>query len=74
MSAVFIVRFHGHPVRFRFAAGKSIYEVTTRELATPFISEADAWHAASHHGLSAEFLAIDNLSAAPAAKPEGALL
>lgn len=74
MSAVYILRFRGQPVRFTFQAGKSIYQIVPRAMATPFPSEADAWHAASQHGINTEFLSVENLNRPERAKEEGALL
>jgi hypothetical protein len=72
MSALFTVYYRGCPVQFTFKDGASIWGVVNIECATPFTSEADAWHAASQHGIPLEHLSIKSRS--PQRKEEGALL
>ena len=58
MSAHFLVRYRGQPVRFTYRAGQRLWEIVPRSLATPFIAEADAWHAACQHQLSPQFVEV----------------
>lgn len=62
MSAQFIVLFRGHPVRFTHRTAKRIWEATEREMASVFISEADAWLAVSQHEMRPlDFVSVDPL-------------
>ena len=63
MSAHWIIRFRGQPVRFGALAGKQLYSIVPATMATPFISEADAWAAAMGHGLDPEFIEMENRNA-----------
>lgn len=51
MSAYFIIRFRGFPVKLTYRAGKRIYETVERAAATTFLSEADAWLAVRQYEL-----------------------
>ena len=58
MSAQFIVTFRGQPVKFTYQAGKRIYEIVPRTMATVFISEADGWFAAAQHQMRPDHCAV----------------
>ena len=69
MSAQFIVQFRGQPVRFTHRTAKRIWEVVPRSMASVFISEPDAWLAATQHELKPEeFVSVEPLQKLEAAR------
>jgi hypothetical protein len=61
MSAQFIVRFRGQPVKFSHQAGHRVAEIVPRTMASVFTAEADAWLAAHQHILRAEHVTVTSL-------------
>lgn len=63
MSAHFILRYRGQPVRFTEKLGRAVWSIVPVDLATPFSSEADAYTAALANPTlrqQAEWLAVEN--------------
>jgi hypothetical protein len=69
MSAQFIVLFRGQPVRFTHRTAKRIWEVIPRNMASIFISEADAWLAVSQYEVKPfDFVTVEPLQQLEAAR------
>ena len=65
MSAQFIARFRGQPVKFTHQAGKRIYEIVPRNMASVFPDEASAWFAAAQHQLRPDCVTVTALAETP---------
>lgn len=60
MSATVFVKYHGYFVRFvKRNDVSSVYELVERRMATPFVSEADAWMMARDYGLDIHETAVE---------------
>lgn len=66
MSAYFLIRHRDLFIQVRYQAGKPCAEIVTRERATTFLSEADAWTAVHQHKLD-EFSVENALNPQPIA-------
>lgn len=60
MSAHFILRYRGQPVRFTFHDGKSIWGIVPANMATPFTSQSEAYTAALTHNIPPEDMVIED--------------
>lgn len=61
MSAQFIVLYREQPVRFVPVATANVYEVVSRDRASVFTSEADAWFEAYRYDLNPMHLRVVSL-------------
>lgn len=60
MNYDFIVKLNAFPVKFSGLNGaRVIYELTTRQLATGFTNESDAWLAARDYGLKIDHCKVE---------------
>lgn len=63
MSAHFFLLHRGEYIRVTYMAGKSVAQIVPKNKATPFLSEADAWHAAAQHHLRPDWCEVENPNA-----------
>lgn len=63
MSAYFIVRYHGAPIKFHHVAGRKVASVVERREASTFTNESQAWLDAASYGLDIQHVTVSTRDA-----------